>query len=249
MNNCIIIVVIIGLILILLIRYYRKELSSLLKKLFNYLTNQILTLLFNKKDSEIINVALNHSSSNLKYWVVNNIITPLIILYLPFLFTMVSEDFNINLVSKSWQQLTLTGTFTMIGINVMRANFTSVNEILTNDSFQNDPGFKELFAHTETLKSKLRSWVHILTILSSFFYFIQVGAFINADDQKSYKYMVIFGIVFFFSVFIARILSVIQSNFTKDEEITRGLIEIMNLQRKASYNNLKNEISKGGIIE
>src|SRR5690606_14579450 len=142
------------------------------------------------------------------------------------IFTMVSSDFNVINFEKTIQDLALTGALTMIGINIMRTNLTTVGEVLKSESLNSDPNFQDLLNDNESLKSKLRSWVHILTIIGAFCYFIQVGGFIDPSNEKSLFYIIIVFITFIISAFIARILSIVQSNFIKNEDQLKLLLSL-----------------------
>jgi len=232
---------------------YRNDIWKYINELQQFLTDKILTLLFNKKDSIIINLALKENITHQKYWILNNLITPLIILFLPYIFTMVSSDFNVINFEKTIQDLALTGALTMIGINIMRTNLTTVGEVLKSESLNSDPNFQDLLNDNESLKSKLRSWVHILTIIGAFFYFIQVGGFIDPSNEKSLFYIIIVFITFIISAFFARILSVVQSNFVKNEDQLKLLLSLYTKKNKIENEDLeqkaRKEAQRGGLIQ
>ncbi|WP_313529206.1 hypothetical protein [Sphingobacterium multivorum] len=247
------ILVFLFIIIMVLLYIYRNDIRKYIKELKQFLPDKILTLLFNKKDSIIINLALKENISHQKYWIINNLITPLIILFLPLIFTMVSSDFKVIKFEKTFQDLALTGALTMIGINIMRTNLTTVGEVLKSESLNSDPNFQDLLNDNESLKSKLRSWVHILTIVGAFFYFIQVGGFIDPSNEKSFFYIIIVFITFIISAFFARILSVVQSNFVKNEDKLKLLLSLYTKKNKIENEDLEQkahqEAQRGGLIE
>ncbi len=104
---------------------YRQD--ATFKKFLKGILKCFLRILFNDKDERIIIAAFDANYLHQKYWLINNVAIPLIILYLPYVFTLINEDFGSIIFHKTFQNLTLTGSLTMLGINVMRANLTSVS--------------------------------------------------------------------------------------------------------------------------
>jgi hypothetical protein len=220
--------------------YFRQKLNINVRRFF-------FTVVFNKKEADTVLLAIEAKKGAKKYWYINNIITPIGILYFPYLLTLVSKDFGIITFNKTLIQLTLTGAFSMIGINVMRSSLTSVNEAIQKTHITDDELFNGLIKDVESIKSKLRSLILFLTLLGTLAYFIQVANFIDPQNQHIYPYLFAVIIIFLVSIFFGRLISVVQTNFLDDKSIVEAYIASLALNHTAEFNSLKEE-TKGGLL-
>ena len=220
--------------------YYRKTITETL-------SNWFFAIVFNEKEAETIQLAIEAKQAAKKYWYINNIITPIIILYLPYILTLVSEDFHIINFKKSLVQLTLTGAFSMIGINVMRTNLTLVNETIKPTHIEDKSIFEGLLKDIESIKSKIRSWILLLTLLGTLAYFIQVGNFMDTNNSNITPYLIAAIILFTLSVFFGRLISIVQTNFADDESKVRAWVNSLAKKQSNDFSSLKEE-TKGGLL-
>lgn len=223
--------------LVLVLLYFRKKIGFL-----------ILEILFNNGEAKIILLAFNEGKKTQKYWLINQVGIPILILYIPYFFTLINRHFETIIFSKSISELTLTGALTIMGINVMRTNLTLVDEKLENNLLAEQAWFREIISDNESLKSKLKTWIWILTFIGSILYVTLVCGFILPNKPKSIYYIVLVIIAFIASAILGRILSVVQQNFAKDDQKVQTHFAIENKKGKEEYENLKDQAKDGGLL-
>src|SRR5689334_14313551 len=83
---------------------------------------------FDHNEYVTLRIALSSKRKKSMLWYGNNLFIPLLVIYSPYIWTLISNDFESIKFSKSIILLSLTGGLTLMGINVMRVSLSLVNE-------------------------------------------------------------------------------------------------------------------------
>jgi hypothetical protein len=158
----------------------------------------------------------------------------------------VSKHFQMIQYNRSLISLSLTGGLTLVGINVMRVSLSLISEKI-DESKLPEHIQKNVTEDIESIKAKLRLWILFLTIIGGLSYFLQVGPFLNPDLPVIKWYVLAFGIICVFSIFISRLIVVVQSNFVDNENLIRIWMDLLNYKGEKEYSNLKSLVTKGGL--
>jgi hypothetical protein len=203
-------------------------------------------LLFSRNERDIIKLAVDSKSKKSLIWYRTNLAYPLIIIYFPIILTFVSKDFGKLDFSKSIWELTLTGSFTILGINIMRNSLTYINEKLNTDHLP--PNIIENFNEdVETTKSGLRNCINYLTILGAILYFLQVGLFIDPKSAAVGPYILLIVVICFISVILGRHITVVQANFLDGSERVSTQVRQMKYNHSSDLKTLESTVLKEGL--
>ncbi|GGC43010.1 hypothetical protein GCM10011386_39140 [Parapedobacter defluvii] len=179
-------------------------------------------------------------------WYANNLIIPIVIIYSPYLLTLLSAHFHKVNFTKSFYELSITGALSLLGINVIRTSSSLLSEKLNENKIP--PEFlKNVTGDIESVRTKLRLWAIMLTFIGGIFYFVQAGTLLDAKETVVKWYVLSFFILCFFSIFIGRIITAIQSNFTDNDNLIAIWMKLLNYKGEEEYANLKNLAEKGGL--
>jgi hypothetical protein len=203
-------------------------------------------IFFNRNEYVTITIALSSKKKKSLMWYANNLFIPLVIIYFPYLLTLISRHFHTINFSKSLFELSITGALTLLGINVMRVSLSLINEKIDESKLPVHI-VKNITEDIESIKSKLRLWTLFLTLVGGFFYLIQVGSFLDVKQPIIKWYILIFLSITFFSIFISRIIVVIQSNFVDNDDLIDIWMKLLNYNSEKEYSNLKSIATKEGL--
>lgn len=201
---------------------------------------------FSHNEYVTITVALSSKKKKSGIWYANNLFIPLIVIYFPYVLTLVSNHFHTIAYSKTLIHLSLTGGLTLVGINVMRVSLSLINEKIDESKIPEHIQ-KNVTEDIESIKSKLRLWVFILTIIGGISYFIQAGPFLNADEPIIKWYVFAIAFISVFSIFISRLIVVVQSNFVDNDSLIKIWMDLLNYNSEKEYSNLKSIVTKEGL--
>lgn len=221
--------------------WQRKRLLNFFMNSWQVMRKYFFWGLLNETEAETILLAIGVKKTGRKYWYFNNIFIPILIVYTPFLLTEISKDFQVIHFSKTLIELTLTGTFTMIGINVIRTNMTLVNEALEATHIPDKSMFMVLVKDAESIKSKLRSWIQLLTWTGAIAYLLEVASLIDPKKPAITPYLIGVIIMFLISVFFGRLIYVMQTNFADDESKIKAWKDSMIRKGHIQFKQLEQE--------
>src|SRR5688572_25777335 len=95
-------------------------------------------LFFNRNEYVTIRIALSSKRRKSLLWFANNLFIPVIIIYLPYLLTLLSEHFDHIKYAKSLIDLSITGALTLLGINVVRVSLSLIDEKIDESRIPGD---------------------------------------------------------------------------------------------------------------
>lgn len=204
-------------------------------------------LFFPKSERQIITIASESKKKKNSLWYKSNLVAPLLIIYAPYFFTRVSEDFGVLNFHKGLIDLTLTGSFTLLGINVMRTSLTLINEKI-DYSLLPEEITKRFGEDVEAAKSRLRFYITALTWIGGIFYVIQVCSFIDASNTKVYYYLPLILLFCLLSVVVARHITVVQTNFLDDKQFVSDSISKLSYNHKSDLKSLETIATEEGLL-
>jgi len=225
------------------------------KKIRAYYSNRMYELHFfkmlgfNEKDYTTYKVVAISKSKTANIWFTNNLYFPLVVIFSPLLLTIVHYCFNTTPFNKSVVEICISGSITLLGINVIRTSSTIIAEKLRYDNVPSEfiNKIDEVEAEINALKKKLATKSWILTTIGSFLYFLQIGLFIT--NKSSAVYWFIFGIIVtsLFSILLGRFISLLETNIFEKEDAIRLLFRKL-ITQKDDYQNLESQLNNQGLL-
>ncbi|MFZ2899761.1 MAG: hypothetical protein WA004_14130 [Saprospiraceae bacterium] len=203
-------------------------------------------LLLNKNEISTLRLAIDSKRKKRGLWYSNNLIAPLLIIYSPLIFYFASRDFGVISFDKNFFDLSVTGAITLLGINVMRVSLAFVNERIDESKIPESIR-KSTVEDVESLKSKLRHWINLMTIIGTLLFCIQAAGFIKSDSSKTIYYVVIIFISALISITFSRFVTIVQSNFFDDENLIKSWIDALGKKSETSHETLNEAILKEGL--
>lgn len=203
-------------------------------------------LTFNRNEFVTLAVALSSKRKKSIYWYANNFFIPLIVIFIPYVLTLLSEHFKKINFHKSVLELGMTGALTLLGVNVMRTSLSLVNEKIDESKIPENIK-KNVTEDIESIKSKLRLWIQFLTLIGGIAYLVQAGSFVDPTISPAEWYFVGFALVCLLSIYISRLIVVIQSNFTDNESLIQVWIQSLSYNSEKDYSSLKSLAQKEGL--
>jgi hypothetical protein len=225
-----------------------------INSIVNYFKNSIYELHlfkllgFSANDYSTYKIASLSKRTNRDIWIFNNVLVPVGIIISPYLLTLIHDYFGTVAYSKSIFDILISGSLTLLGINVLRTASTSLSENIDNTKIPKQlvSDFNALQNKIEDIRSKLyrKSWS--LTAIGALFYLLQIGQFVNSSNNA--MYFVLFFVLFIsvYSIFCARFMSLMKSNFIQNEEVIPMLFNRL-LKKRDDFNNLEEQLRKKGI--
>lgn len=225
---------------------YDKSVAWLTKLFFNIKKICFKLIFFNSNEYVTIAIALSAKKKKSIVWMANNLFIPVLIIYSPYLLTLLSHHFQTLRYEKNFYDLSITGALTLLGINVMRVSLSLIDERI-NESKIPESILKNVTDDIASIKSKLRLWSIVLTFIGGICYFIQVGNFLNPSQGVIKWYVGAFLLITLFSIFISRIIVVIQSNFVDNDNLIQIWMKLLNYNTEKEYSSLKTITTEEGL--
>ena len=204
---------------------------------------------FSEKDYTTYKVIAISKKKTSGVWFTNNLWFPLVVIFLPFILTLVNYCFKTTTFDKSLVNICISGSITLLGINVLRTSSTIISEKL---KYENVPvelvsKIEEVESEILAIKKKLgtRSWV--LSVLGLILYFLQIGLFINDKSNAVYGFILIVCGLSFFSIFLGRFISLLETNVFDKEDAIRLLFKKLTTQ-KDEYLKLEEQLTNQGLL-
>ncbi|MFD2524163.1 hypothetical protein [Emticicia soli] len=206
-------------------------------------------LIFSKNEISTLKLALNSKKRKRLLWFANNLIFPLFIIYIPILLTLISHDFGKIQFDKGLLELTITGSFTLLGINVMRTGLVLANEKISEQHIPKEIA-GSILEDIESIKAKLRLTINLFTFIGAFLYLIQVGSLLNPKIKPQvYYYVSAIIILSLFSVIIGRFITVIQTNFFDNENLIAEYLKSLGYNNNKDFVDMEQQIkTQGGLL-
>lgn len=225
------------------------------KKIINYFKSKIYELHFfrllgfSEKDYTTFKVISISKKKTSGVWFTNNLYFPLVVIFLPYILTIVNYCFQTTTFNKSWVNICISGSITLLGINVLRTSSTIISEKLKYDNVPIDlvPKIEEVESEILAIKKKLATKSWILSIIGLILYFLQIGLFINDSKNAVYWFIVIICLLSLFSIFLGRFISLLETNVFDKEDAIRLLFKKL-ITQKEDYSKLETQLTNQGLL-
>jgi hypothetical protein len=209
------------------------------------LTNVLFKIiLLNNEEITTVKLAIESKKKRSALWYANNLIAPFFIVYSPYLLYRVSKDFGVISFEKNLIDLSITGGITLLGINVMRISLTLMNEKIDDSKIPIEIR-KDVMDDIESIKSKLRFWIALFTIIGVIGYFIQAAGFLKSNNPQVIWYVIAILMACLISILLGRLITIIQSNFFDNDNLIKLWINAMKQRTANQYSSLKATAEQG----
>lgn len=228
--------------------------SNWSSKIKNYFKNRIFEihffylLGFSKKYYAAYQIISKNKRRNRGNWMLNNLIFPLLVIFIPFVLKIVSDCFNVFAFDKSYTTIFIGGSLTLLGINIIRTSSTIISEKLNyeNVSAEFQTKINDIDLEINTLKKRLNSWSWVLSILGTFLYILQVASLINDSNSTINWFVTAIILVFLLSIFFGRFISLMETNlFEKEEFATLLFSKLITIEK--DYTELADTLKNQGL--
>jgi hypothetical protein len=229
--------------------------SKIHNKIKDYFKNRIFEvhffwiLGFSSKYYAAYKIIATNKQRNRNIWLLNNVLFPITVILSPYLWTIISENFDTIKFSKSFTTILIGGAISLLGINVLRTSSTLISEKLNYGNIPSEYSSKvsEIETEINTLKKRLISWSWLLSAVGFILYFIQSAQLINDTNSVVYYFLLGILIVFLLSLFFGRFISLMESNLFDREEFTKLLFSSLITQNN-DYNDLETKLKNQGLL-
>jgi len=203
---------------------------------------------FSSKEYATIKIIAYSKKQNAKVWYFNNFFFPLCIVYIPYTATIIHNHFQTVPFSKTLLELTITGSLSLVGLNVLRSASTYISEKLDESKIPNQfsNNIDLLKSELSAIKGNLKTFVFALTVIGTLLYIIQAIQLINGTNNVIYYFISVIGLVTFLSILVGRFIYLMETNFFDNEDVVILLFQVVNNQ-KNEFESLKNQINKIGL--
>lgn len=204
---------------------------------------------FSKKDYttyKTVSVSKIRSSDN---WFFNNLYFPVMVIISPVLLIAIHYFFNTIAYNRSLLDILITGSLTLLGINVLRTASTTMSEKvdLPDKRSADISKYEKLILEVDDIRSKLdrRTWV--LTLIGWLVYFSQVGQFVTNSHSVIYIFVIGVILLTFVSIIYGRFIFIMKTNVLGNDEVAKALFGSLPNQSN-DYDELKNRLNKQGVL-
>jgi len=200
------------------------------------------------KDYATFKIASTAKRRNAGVWFFNNLYFPLMVIISPIVLTIVHNFFNTVEYNKSLIEILISGSLTLLGINVLRTASTAITEKI-DDSIvppQLTDKINDVFVEIDTIRSKLERRIWIITFFGWGLYLLQIGQFVNAKHSFIYVILISVALLTTASILHGRFIYLMKTNFLDTEEaITLLFTKLLN--SKNEFNKLENLLKSQGL--
>jgi|GEM_PF-3028488 len=203
---------------------------------------------FSSKEYATIKIISFSKKRNAKVWFFNNLFFPVLIIYAPYIASIIHRKFGTLSFDKSLLELTITGSLSLVGINVLRSASTYIAEKLDESKvpLEYAGSLDNLKSEISAIKGTLKSWVFLLTVLGAFLFLIQAIQLINGDHEAIFYFVLVITVVTALSILAGRFIYLLETNYFDNEEVVRLLFRVVKNQ-KTDFDKLEGEIKKMGL--
>lgn len=213
-----------------------------------YKKHGFLLLGFNKKDYATFQMLSASKKKSRSTWFENNLGWPLFVIFLPWGFALLHRGFNTVAYDKTLLDIAISGSLTLVGINVLRSTFILISDRLDDTKIPEElkDGWPEVLGEIKGMKEKIKWKVWFFSVVGTVLYVIQVTQMVNAT--VSYIYYILLGIVYIaiVSIFLARFIFLLETNFLEDRDLVEMLFSCLRTQ-KDDLQKMKTKLAKQGI--
>lgn len=200
------------------------------------------------KDYTTFKIVSTAKRKNAGAWFFNNLWFPSLVILSPIILTIVHVYFNTVAYNKSLLEILISGSLTLMGINVIRTASTSVSEKLDESMVPNQFASQTagLVSEINAIKSKLERRVWFITFGGWFLYLLQIGQFVNASHPIIYLVLVIVVILTLVSVLYGRFIFLMKTNLFDTQEAI-GLLFGRLINQNDEFTHLEETLKNQGL--
>jgi len=203
---------------------------------------------FSNKDYATFKIISTSKKKNAGWWFFNNLYFPLMVVVSPFILTLVHDYYGTVSYKKSLLEILISGSLTLLGINVVRTASTSLGEKLDDSSIPSQfrDQIDNLLGEIQAIKNKLERRVWFISFVGWGVYLLQIGQFINSG--KSIIYLILLFVIFLViaSVIYGRFIYLMKLNILDKEEVVTLLFGKL-LTTQDDFAKLKNVLNNQGL--
>jgi hypothetical protein len=224
------------------------------KKVKEYISNRLYELHifrilgFSGKDYATFKIVSTSKHKNSGTWLFNNFYFPLMVVVSPFILTLVHNTYNTVAYKKTLLEILISGSFTLIGINVIRTASTSISEKLDDSKVPTQ--FKDqidnLFGEIDGIRNKLERRVWVISYIGWGLYLLQIGQFVNDSSWVIYIILSIVIILTLASIIHGRFIFLMKTNLFDKEEVVMLLFGKL-LGQKNDFKQLEELLKNQGL--
>lgn len=204
---------------------------------------------FNNNEITTFKIVTHTKKRTARVWYINNLIFPLTVIFLPYVFTLLHYMFDTIDFNKSIQDICISGALTILGINVLRTSSTVFSEKNKHENVPPDllGNINEVELEIHAMKKRLaaRSWV--FSVIGMFLYLSQICNFVKNDGFFVYFIISAIVIVSLISIMLGRFISLLETNIFETEDAIRLIFQKL-VSRPETYENLKSTLIKQGLL-
>lgn len=203
---------------------------------------------FSSKEYATIKIIAFSKKKNAKVWYFNNLIFPFLVIYVPYVATVIHRNFNTISFNKTIVDLTITGSLSLLGLNVLRSASTYISEKLDESKIPSEftNSIDVLKSELSSIKSTLKTWVFSLTVFGTIIYIIQVIQLINGTSNIIYIFIFSIISITALSILAGRFIYLLETNFLDNDEVIRLLFKVVNNQNN-DFKKLEDKINQLGL--
>ncbi|MEJ0106143.1 MAG: hypothetical protein WDO19_27890 [Bacteroidota bacterium] len=203
---------------------------------------------FSNKDYATYKIISTSKKRNAGAWFFNNLWFPLLVVISPIGLTIVHHYFNTVAYQKTFLEILISGSFTLLGINVIRTASTAISEKLDESMIpaQLSGQVEGLIPEINSIKSKLDRRVWFITFGGWALYLLQIGQFVNTSHSFIYLILVIVIILTFTSILYGRFIFLMKTNVFDTEEVVSLLFGKL-IRQRDDFNQLEDLLKKQGL--
>lgn len=203
----------------------------------------------NKSECESLKLISDTKKKYAYNWYFNNVVFSLIIIFTPFLFTIIHRRFGTLSYEKDLLDIALSGSLSLTGLNILRSASTMIAEKLDESKMyeNNKEAWSQVKQEIFTIKNKLNIAVFVLTIAGTLSYLFQVTTMVNRSDDAIYWFLFGFVVIFLISVLIGRSLHLMNTNFTDNEDTIRLWHNQLQTRNNQMMTDVGKQAREGGL--
>jgi hypothetical protein len=203
---------------------------------------------FSNKDYATFKILSTSKKRNSGWWFFNNLYFPLMVIVSPIILTIVHNYYNTVAYNKSFIEIIISGSLTLLGINIVRTASTAIGEKLdgTNIPAQLKDQIDSLIAEIDSIKSKLDRRVWFISFFGWGLYLLQIGQFVNNSHSFVYVILLVVIILAITSVLYGRFIYLMKTNIFDREEVVTLLFGKL-LSAKDDFTQLESVLQNQGL--
>jgi hypothetical protein len=204
---------------------------------------------FTDKDWDTFKIISESKKRNAGAWYENNLVFPLVVVFCPLLFTLTSKYFEKFNFDKGLIEIAISGSLTLVGINILRSAIAGAAEKLDESKIPPDlkDAWPEVVSEINAMKQKLKGRANVFSFVAALFYLIQILQLVQNIEPQIYVAIFMFTAMTAACIILGRFIFLLDTNFLDNSDTAQVLFQCLRNQ-PADFNNMKDQIAKEGLV-